>query len=160
MPFAATFGAFGDFVALVQILSEVVQALRDVGGSSSQYLGFMHDISDFHTLLEDVSELRPCDIPSHIHEHLRNCVLRAAETARAFQGRITPYHASLRLGGTGRQLSDAYRKVKWNFLMRSKVKEFIVQMSRSRIAILGHLMTANMFVCTWFRIPCILRFNI
>jgi hypothetical protein len=87
-------------------------------------------------------------IPSHIHEHLRDCVFRAAEAARAFQERITPYHASLLPGGTGQRLTDAYKKVKWNFLMLNKGKEFTDQMSHSRIAILGHLMTANMFVCT------------
>ena len=146
MPFVATFGGFGDFVALVQVLLGVIQALRDVGGSSSQYVGLIDDISDFHALLADVGELKLRDIPSHLHNHLKDCVLRAATAATAFQHRIMPYHASLCPGGTGRWLKNAIKKVQWKFFMLGEVTRFTDQMNRQRIVILGYLVTANMFV--------------
>lgn len=161
MSFTPCFGSFGDFVAAAQFLCQARQALRSVGGSSTQYQKLVSDIYRFEVLLQEVSKLElSVDVPPDLDAHLKHCASLAVGTAKEFHLRIEAYRASLSKDsctrGIRQHLRGAWWKLKWSFLMASDVKEFRDQMKDQMSEIGSVLSLINVFVCSYLSMDHVL----
>jgi len=149
MSFAPTFGAFGDFVSAIQLLYQVQQALRSVGGSAMYYQHLIDRIGAFQLLLLQAGRLQLNDVSPALKNALNHHVSQAEEATKVFLSHIGGYHASLSPGGSGSWMRDTWKKVIWK-LKDGDMKEFIQQMRDQTIAIGLLLSTANVSVCPQF----------
>lgn len=149
MSLAPTFGSFGDFVSAIQLLYQLRQSLRRIGGSSSQYQSLIDDIGAFHILLVQVGNLNLTSISLATEHALKHHVMLAAQATEAFLSQISPYHASLTAGGSGRRFIDTWVKMKWGILKGDDVKEFRDRINGQAIAIGVLLNSANVLVVSY-----------
>jgi len=64
MPFAPSFGSFGDFFTIVILIKNIINALDDATGSKSEY---QHLIEALSSLLEAFQEVKLiCQTPNPI----------------------------------------------------------------------------------------------
>jgi len=149
MSFALTFGAFGDFVSAIQLLYQVQQALRSVGGSAMHYQPLIDRIGAFQLLLLQAGQLQLKDVSPALKNALNHHVSQAEEATKVFLSHIGGYHASLSPGGSGSWMRDTWKKVTWK-LKDGDMREFTERMRDQTIAIGLLLSTANVSVCPQF----------
>ena len=147
MSFALTFGAFGDFVSAIQLLLQVQQALRSVGGSAMHYQHLIDRIGAFQMLLLQAGQLQLKDVSPALKNALNHHVSQAEEATKVFLSHMRGYHASLSPGGSGSWVRDTWKKVTWK-LKDGDMREFMERMREQTIAIGLLLSTANVSVCS------------
>jgi hypothetical protein len=128
IPFAPTFGYFGDFVSIALIIKDVVDALRDSSGSATR---FQHLIQSLETLDQILGQTKQLYHVNPGHDHISDAIRTPAMGVlqkiglrlAGFRDGIRKFTTSLGPHGSGSRLKDAGRKAQYN-LEDSGIKDF------------------------------------
>ncbi|KAK2763640.1 vegetative cell wall protein gp1 [Colletotrichum kahawae] len=139
MEFTLAFGAVGDFIAVLELIRNIVAALDDSRGSTKAYRDVVQSLETLESTLRQIEEVyRDQKLRSFLGE-LRTIALRnVAQIKRCledFNNKIEKFGPSLANSGTKSVLRDAARKVQWRFEEKD--------LEKLRGELLGHTMSMN-----------------
>ena len=126
---AAPFGfSAGDFIAAINLVGDIIAALRETSGARSNYRGLIAELDSLKTALVKVKVLDPKDIqrPGDAVA-LQQAASRCLDTIDDFWGKIRKYHPHLRSAGSGSRAKDGWMMVKWALCRKADVDEFRVR---------------------------------
>lgn len=124
-PMSVGFGfSAGDFIAAVQLVGTVIDALRDSGDSSAEYRSLIGQLYTLETALLRVKRVELDDSQHAEVIALRQAAAQCQRTIDAFWEKINKYQPSLRSGGSGSRVKDGWRKVKWAVCKKEDVLRF------------------------------------
>ena len=146
-PMSAGFGfSTGDFIAALELVSTVLNALRESGGSSTEYQALISQLYTLETALLRVKRLDLDDVQHAEAIALRQAASQCQRTIDAFLAKIAKYQPSLRAGGSGNTVRDTWRKVKWALCRKEDVVRLRADLLAHTESIDMLLMTVHMWV--------------
>jgi hypothetical protein len=116
--------SIGDFIAALQLVGTVIDALRDSGDSSAEYRSL---IGQLYTLESALLRVKRLELDGSQHAEvitLRQAAAQCQRTIDVFWEKIKKYQPSLRSGGTGSRVKDGWRKVKWAMCKKEDIVKF------------------------------------
>jgi len=144
---SAGFGfSVGDFVTGINLLKNVIDALKDCGESTAEYRGLTKDLENLMTTLCQVQHLEFDE--SLLSE--RDALYKAASYVQGiieqFLDKNQKFHDPLSIGGSGSRVRDAWKKVQWALCKKEDVAKFREQL-RDCIGTINLLLaTAQMYL--------------
>ncbi|CZR53653.1 uncharacterized protein PAC_03533 [Phialocephala subalpina] len=114
----------GDFIAALQLVSTVIDALRDSGDSSTEYRALISQLFTLETALLTVKRLEVDDEQHAEYIALRQAACQCQRTIDAFWEKIKKYQPSLRTGGSGSRVRDGWRKIQWALCKKDDLVKF------------------------------------
>jgi hypothetical protein len=114
----------GDFIAALKLVSTITSALRDSGGSSTEYKALICQLSTLKIVLEQVQELELDDTYHAEVVALRQAAAQCRRTIDAFWEKIRKYQPNLGDEGSGSAIKDGWSKVKWAVCKKEDIARF------------------------------------
>ena len=122
---AVPFGfSFGDFVAGIGLINDLVGALRESGGSGEQYRAVLEELGILRNALEAVQSLEVDDSLTSERIALYHAASVCQDTIKNFNAKIAKYNPALQTGGSGSWFKDSRRKVQWVLFQKDDVEDF------------------------------------
>jgi len=144
---AVPFGfSFGDFVAGIGLIKDLIEALRDSGGSGEQFRTVLSELETLQTALEAVQGLDLDDSLTSERFALNHAASLCQRTILDFRGKIAKYNTVLRIGGSGSRFKDSCRKVQWALCQKDDVDDFRIRVNAHTPSISIMLATLSMSV--------------
>lgn len=131
----------GDFIAALNLVSTVVDALRDSGESSTEYREIISQLFSLETALISVKRIELDDAQQAERIALMQAASQCQRTIDAFWDKIKKYQPSLRAGGTGSRIKDGWRKVRWALCRKEDLVKF-------KADLMGHTESIEMLLTT------------
>jgi hypothetical protein len=135
---AVPFGfSVGDFISGIDALVTVIKAVRDVGGSSTQYQALA---SEFETLKTGLSSILLFDLEpqtSDVYKNLCEAAASCEDCIESFIKRIAKYQPWLKPDTEG--WKAVLRKIQWAFCKKKDVVEFKQQITQRLCTIQLHI---------------------
>lgn len=124
----------GDFIAVIELISTIINALEDSRGSAADYRGTIASLESLRTALQGVRDI---DCPDECQKHaLRKVADESAQAMVDFLSAIVKYQPSLRQGGSSRKWKDVARKIHWSLHSnREDVRRFQAQIQAHTTAL-------------------------
>lgn len=141
-----TFSSVGDIITVSLLVKDVVLALDDARGSTSEYQAIVRGL---HIL--DISLLRVqqfvqvqhnCAEIEALHETAQKTVESCNISVSKFVGGINKYKRSLAVEGSGNVLKDTARKLQWKLASKDE------EIARFRLEVMGYSESLNMPLAT------------
>jgi hypothetical protein len=143
-----TFGSVGDIISVTLLAKELVTALGEAQGSSTEYQSTIRELQSLgHTLLELDALAKACEGSKDYSSLAQTAKLEALKCRvliNSFQSKMSKYSESLRIGGSGSISKDVYWKLHWRMSHKQCVDEFRYGMRSHTEALTALLVTANM----------------
>lgn len=147
MPVSATFGSVGDIISLCIAIKDVVKALDESRGSSTQYQEIVRELWALDRVLLEVELLwRTCEESVELNAlrvTSRRMVDQCRDSIEKFLKTIQHYGPSLRAGGSKNPLRDTARKLGWQMLRSEDIEKFRAEINAHCSAISMLLVTAS-----------------
>ena len=122
----------GDFIAGINLVRDIIKALKDTTGSRKEYLELIAELRNLEVALLQVKGLYP-QVQQDAHRAvLAQAVSDCQKGIEDFLQGINKYHRHLHLGGSTSKWKDALRKVQWHLCQTDELDSF-----RQRIG--GHV---------------------
>ncbi|CZR68083.1 uncharacterized protein PAC_17982 [Phialocephala subalpina] len=134
----------GDFIAALQLVSTVIDALRDSGDSSNEYRALVSQLFTLETALLKVKRLEVDDEQHAEVIALRQAACQCQTTIDEFWEKIKKYQPSLREGGSGSRVKDGWRKIRWALCKKDDLVKFKADLVGHTESIELLLMTLHM----------------
>jgi hypothetical protein len=131
----------GDFIAALDLVTTIVSALRESGGSSAEYQALVSQLYTLETALLRVKRLELDESQYAEVIALRQAAAQCQTTIDAFWKKIQKYQPSLREGGSGSRVKDSWRKVKWAVCKKEDVLKF-------KTDLMGHTESIELLLTT------------
>ncbi|KAK4673856.1 hypothetical protein QC763_115600 [Podospora pseudopauciseta] len=133
MEFTLTFGAVGDFLALLSLINDIRSALDDCRGSKKTYRDLVESLTLLQKSLEQVVKIyQGPGFASGLQDLgaiAQATVNQVCAALQEFRDRISSkYGSSLASNGSGNVLRDVTRKIQWKF------EEKDVEQFRAKVA--------------------------
>ncbi|TIC95718.1 hypothetical protein CH35J_007903 [Colletotrichum higginsianum] len=142
MEFTLTFGAVGDFIAVIEVVRSIIVALDDCRGSVKEYRDVVQSLEVLEKTLQLVADLYEDQSPTNDLGDLRAIAMRCVEQIRlclqGFGEKIQKFAPSLSNGGTKNVFKDVARKIQW------KLEESDVDKFRAEVA--GYTLSLNVLL--------------
>ncbi|KAI1844306.1 hypothetical protein JX266_009597 [Neoarthrinium moseri] len=134
MSFSPTFGSFGDFVSLSIIIKELVVALDDARGSTSEYRALVKDLNVLdHTLLQ-IGQVCQVDLGVPELQQCKDAAFTSVEACRreidTFKQHVQKYDESLGKD-SGSSLRRSVAKKQW-MVQGKELEKFRVKIANHR----------------------------
>lgn len=131
----------GDFISGINLIRELIKALEDSAGSSSEYRELFKELYALERALLEVKSL-DVDPSQHTQQAaLRQAATQCQETIDAFLQTVRKYQPAFSSGLSRSGLKDGLRKIQWAFCKKDDVEKF-------RAKIRGHAAAVNMLLMT------------
>ena len=119
---ATPFGfSVGDFLATLELVHDVIEALKASGGSSAEFVELMNELYSLERALLQVKHL---NVPSSMQPQLA-AVRQAAALSQGsiddFLQKIKKFQPTLRIGGSQHKWKDALHKIQWRLYKKDDV---------------------------------------
>jgi hypothetical protein len=131
----------GDFIAALDLVTTIVSALRESGGSSTEYQALVSQLYTLETALLRVKRLELDESQYAEVIALRQAAAQCQTTIDAFWKKIQKYQPSLGEGGSGNRVKDSWRKVKWAVCKKDDLLKF-------KMDLLGHTESIELLLTT------------
>jgi hypothetical protein len=131
----------GDFIAALQLVSTVIDALRDSGDSSTDYRAL---ISELYTLETALLKVKRLDVDEEQHAEfiaLRQAACQCQNTIDTFWEKIKKYQPSLQAGGSGSRVRDGWFKITWALCKKDDLAKFKAELR-------GHTQSIELLLVT------------
>ena len=145
---AAAFGfSVGDFVNGINLVKDVIKALKDSTGSSKEYLELIAELRTLESALLNVKALYP-----QLQQNAQQAVLAQAvrdcqQSIDGFLQGLGKYHKHLHLGGSTNKWKDALRKVQWHLCKSDDLNSFRQRVATHVAALEMLILTMQAYVC-------------
>jgi hypothetical protein len=103
----------GDFIAALELVATVVDALRESGESSTEFRALVTQLHTLQTALESVSRLEIDDAQQGEAVALQQAAAQCQKSINGFWEKIKKYQPSLRTGESRNKVKDGWMKIKW-----------------------------------------------
>jgi hypothetical protein len=114
----------GDFIAAIELVGIVIDALRESGDASTEYRELLRQLYSLETALLQVKRLE-LDESQHAEViALRQAASQCQRTIDDFWQTIQKYQPCLRTGGSSSRLKDGWMKVRWTLCKKDDVTRF------------------------------------
>lgn len=136
----------GDFIAALELVATVIDALRDSGDASSEYRELIRQLYTLETALIRVKrlELDPSQNSGVIA--LQQAASQCQRTITDFWKKIEKYQPHLRAGGSASRFKDGWMKIKWVLCRTEDVARFKADLVGHTESIQLLLTTVQMYV--------------
>ena len=126
---AAPFGfSAGDFIAAVNLVGEIISALRETGGARSKYRGLLDELDSLETALLKVKLINPEEIQNANHAvALQQAASRCLQTIDHFWQKIRKFDPHLQSSGSSSRVKDGWMRVKWTLCRKADVDDFRIR---------------------------------
>ncbi|KAI0154205.1 hypothetical protein GGR57DRAFT_467543 [Xylariaceae sp. FL1272] len=119
----------GDFVAALQLVGQVISALRDSGGSGAEYRELVGELYGLEKALLAVNQLETVDQEQHVeYMALRHVAAQCQQTIDAFCVKINKYHVPFQRvrqhSSAKMKLGAAVLKIQWSLCMKDDLARF------------------------------------
>jgi len=141
----AAFGfSFGDFVDGIELIRQLINAVKDGAGSSREYQDLVHELYSLERALLEVKRVQAIDELRPQRIAMEQAALQCQETISQFLSKISKYQPSLRVGGSGSTWRDGLRKIQWALYRKEDVQRFRAQIQGHTSSIMTLLMTMQL----------------
>ncbi|KAL2065230.1 hypothetical protein VTL71DRAFT_2899 [Oculimacula yallundae] len=118
----------GDVIAVCILVKDVIKALDDIQGASSEFQQLSRELWSLDRALLEVEMLsRTCDTsvePNTLSQTTKRVVDQCRECIELFLRKLKTYSRSLREGGSGDRVRDAGKKIKWILTQKEEIARF------------------------------------
>jgi Fungal N-terminal domain of STAND proteins len=131
----------GDFIAALQLVSTIIDALRDTGDSSTEYRALISQLLTLETALLKVKRL---DVDEEQHAEviaLSQAACQCQNTIDTFWEKIKKYQPSLQARGSGSRVRDGWFKIKWALCKKDDLAKF-------KADLIGHTESIELLLVT------------
>ena len=131
----------GDFVAGIELIRQLINALEDSAGSSSKYRELFKELYSLERALLEVKHLE-LDASQYAQlVALRQAATQCQQTIDEFLIRFRKFQPASRTGGAKSSWRDSLRKMEWALYKKENLERFRAQLS-------GHTASINMLMMT------------
>lgn len=134
----------GDFVDGIELIRQACNALKSSAGSSKEYQDLIHELYSLERSLLEVKHLDVAETLRPQKTAVEQAALQCQETISQFLSKISKYHRSLRVGGSGSNWRDRLRKIDWALYKKEEVQEFRAKIQGHTSSIITLLMTLQL----------------
>ena len=127
MPVAFGFSV-GDFIAGIQLVHDVLQALQESTGSSADFIELIRNLHGLEQAFLRVKDLQSNVSEREIFSEIYQTVSQCRDTIDGFLRKNDKFQKTLRLGGSGNTFRDALHKIQWHLYRREDVALFRSQL--------------------------------
>jgi hypothetical protein len=121
----AGFGfSVGDFIAVLNLIATIIDALRESGSACSSFQALVQDLEELKFVLLQIQQL-------HLDDRLRDQKLgidavatQCLRTIQAFWMKVQKYEPHLQTNGTRLGVKDAWARIKWTVDKKDDVEDF------------------------------------
>ena len=131
----------GDFIAALNLVSTVIDALREVGGASTEFREVVRELLTLETALIRVKRLDLDDSHNDARAALQTAASRCQDTIDEFWAMAHKYQPHLGRSGSGSRLKDGWMKVRWSLFKKDNLEKF-------KAAIRGHAASIELLLET------------
>lgn len=103
----------GDFITALQLVGQVIDALREVGGAGQEHRELMHELYTLETALINVRRVEVDESLQGEVIALRQAASQCQFTIQNFLKKVQHYQPHLATGGSGSRMKDAWMKIRW-----------------------------------------------
>jgi hypothetical protein len=114
----------GDFIAALELIGTVINALRESGVSGTQYRELINQLYSLETALLQVKQLELEEEQRSEYIALRQSASQCQRTIDNFWKKIQKYQRHLRTGGSTSKLKDSWMKVRWAMCQQEDLARF------------------------------------
>ena len=120
-----TFGfSVGDFFAGISLIRELIKALEDGAGASSDYRGLISELYGLERALLEVKAVRVDSTQQTEVAAIKQVATQCQETITDFLKSLEKYQPSLRAHGSGSSWRDGLRKMQWALFKKEDIQKF------------------------------------
>ena len=131
----------GDFVAGIELIRQLINALEDSAGSSSKYRELIKELYSLERALLEVKHLE-LDASQYAQlVALRQAATQCQQTIDEFLIKVRKFQPAFRTGAAKSSWRDSLRKMEWALYKKEDVERFRAQLS-------GHTASINMLMMT------------
>lgn len=131
----------GDFIAALELVTTVVNALRESGDASTEYRALISQLLHLETALLAVKRVELEDVQHAEGVALQQAASQCQRTIDAFWKKIAKYQPHLRGGGSGSRVKDGWMRVRWAVCRREDVERF-------KADLMGHTESIDLLLAT------------
>lgn len=131
----------GDFIAALELVTTVVNALRESGDSSVEYRELISQLYTLETALLGVKRVELDDAQHAERVALQQAASQCQRTIDAFWEKIKRYQPALRAGGSGSRVKDGWMRIKWALCRKEDLVRF-------KADLMGHTESIEMLLTT------------
>ncbi|KAF2093426.1 hypothetical protein NA57DRAFT_48297 [Rhizodiscina lignyota] len=143
----AAFGfSVGDFVDGIELVRQLINALKRGSGSSKEYQDLIHELFHLERSLLEVKHLQVCDSLRPQKIAIEQAAAQCQDTVSHFLDQISKYQPSLRATGSGSRWRDQLRKIQWTLYRKEDVQHFRAQIQGHTSSIMISLMALQLSV--------------
>jgi Fungal N-terminal domain of STAND proteins len=150
MPVGFGFSA-GDFIAALELVGTVIDALRDSGSASAEYRELLRVLYSLETVLIQVKRLEVHESQRAELISLRQAAAQCQQTIDDFLSKIKKYqpHLCSSTMDSNFRMRTAWAKIKWAVCRRDDLATF-------KIDLIGHMESINILlaVIQMYDLPC------
>jgi hypothetical protein len=114
----------GDFIAAIELVTTVVNALGQSSESSQEYRELVRQLYSLELALLQVKGLHLDESQHHELVALRQAASQCQQTIDEFWEKIQKYQPHLRSNGSDSRVKDGWMKIKWAVCKRDDVAKF------------------------------------
>lgn len=114
----------GDFIAALNLVSTIVDALRDSGESSTEYRKIISQLFTLETALISAKLIELDDAQQAERIALMQAASQCQRTIDAFWDKIKKYQPSLRHDGGESRMKVRWRKIQWALCRKEDLARF------------------------------------
>lgn len=137
----------GDFTAALELVTTVIDALRESGRASSEYREIVRQLYSLETALIRVKRLEVDPAQNAELVSLRQAAAQCQRTIYDFWKKVQKYQPRLKTGGSGSRLKDGWMKIQWAVCKKEDVANFKADLVGHTESIQLLLMAMQMYGC-------------
>jgi len=132
----------GDFIAALQLVATVADALRESGLASTEYRGLVRQLDLLEHALRSVNRIELDDEQHAEGVALREAAAQCQHTINEFwKKNVSQYRPSLQAGGSGSRIKDGWMKIKWALCQKE-------DLAKLKADLIGHTESINLIMTT------------
>jgi hypothetical protein len=131
----------GDFIAALDLVATVIDALRDSGQSSTEYRELISQLLTLQAALRAVERVEVDDVQHAELVALHQAAAQCQRTIDVFWEKIKKYQPSLGTGGSERRVKDGWMKIKWALCKKEDLVRF-------KADLMGHTESIELLLTT------------
>ena len=114
----------GDFIAALELVATVVDALRESGEASNRYRELVRQLYTLETVLLRVKRLELDESQHAEYVALQQAASQCQRTINDFWKKIQKYQVPLSSGGASSKLKESWMKIRWAVCRAEDVNTF------------------------------------
>ena len=139
----------GDFIAAIELVAKVIDALRESGGSGSEYREIVRQLYSLETALLQVKRLEVNPAQNAELVSLKQAAAQCRVAIDDFWKNVQKYQPHLRTGGSSSRLKDGWMKIQWADCKKEDLAKFKSSLVGHTESIQLLLMAMQMYDYCW-----------